>query len=95
MGHRAEADTAAQPSGGSCARSNASEPAVRHRRTPTRDLIAPKNSSRSAALMNAGVDLRHAHLRLDVTDPFVMGDAFLGRAGEAEDRGSQSASGDC
>jgi hypothetical protein len=58
------------------------------------DRIAPKNSSRSAALVNAGVDLRRAHLRLDVMDPAVVGDAGLGRAGEAEDRGGQSASDD-
>jgi hypothetical protein len=56
--------------------------------------IVAKNSSRSAAVVNAGVDLRHDHLRLDVMDPVVMGYAFLGRAGEAEDRGGQSASGD-
>jgi hypothetical protein len=49
---------------------------------------------RLATLVNAGVDLGHAHLRLDVMDPAVMCDAGLGWAGEAEDRAGQSASGD-
>ena len=49
---------------------------------------------RLATLVNAGVDLGHAHLRLDVMDPAVMCDAGLGWAGEAEDRAGHSASGD-
>jgi len=43
----------------------------------------------SAALVDAGVDVRDAHLRLDVVDPVVVADIGLRRSFETEDRGGQ------
>jgi hypothetical protein len=48
----------------------------------------------SAALVDAGVDVRDAHLRLNVVDPVVVADIGLGRSGETEDRGGQPAGDD-
>jgi hypothetical protein len=45
----------------------------------------------SVALVHARVDLRHAHLLLDVMDPVVVDDIGLGWSREAEDGGGQSA----
>src|SRR5882757_7495868 len=44
----------------------------------------------SAALMDAGVDLRHAHLLLDVMNPVVVNRIGLSRSGETENGGGQS-----
>jgi hypothetical protein len=45
----------------------------------------------SAALLHAGVDLRHVHLLLDVVHPVVVNGIGLGGSCEAEDGGGQSA----
>jgi hypothetical protein len=52
------------------------------------------DASRSAALLDAGVDLRHVHLLLDVTDPVVVDDVGLSGTGKADNRGGQSTGGD-
>ena len=44
----------------------------------------------SAALVDAGVDVRHAHLRLDVVDPVVVDQVGLCRSCQTQHRGGQS-----
>jgi len=41
--------------------------------------------------MHAGIDLRDRRVRADVVDPVVVADVGLGRSGQREHRGSQSA----
>jgi len=54
-------------------------------------LGAPLAVNSSATLLDAAVDLRHAHLLLDIVDPVVVNRIGLGRSGEAEDRSGQPA----